>query len=1116
MMTKALRNFKKVVAIVTSWSLALAPLSLMPAQAFAQAQDADESNFSKAVNLESDLIALADRASYPNIPRRGLRGMPTASELSQVESRLRDLQKSMQTLPASVARITDENLEALPFLEIQAFFTCASKFEGLKILLGQSVDPQTWDAQYRLDFALGNLSQLRFVDAAGLLSDSFVKLPGQSDELIAKRSSQVLTVRSHLDLQRGILSLRLSPQFLEDFERMSFLNRMNTKSSLLFAGHFAVHRLFDSLTATRFLMRQSPESTPEVPAFWAEKFASLKVKRSESILTQKNQILSVLKPQLLEAIKTAYVNLENQNRALMLDEEFFRSLRATANLTGNPLDLAQVNSDETSTWSDAIASLITLWNMNDVVSGTPTLVFEAKRLSLRWLILGTETWSSQLDAAATLKVSALIDERARAFTQNFMRDIELQKNIAEIARSGPARVQLSLREEFQKNLDAASKRLHEFETSKINLRALMAAHNYDLQELVKTNSSPILKAAIDGVAKAESYEAGYLTYRTFLFSMLQAYQLPRPLPSPLTISYLDSIKKKIVFNPASLTETVPQKYIQALAASLPARAQDVSSMLELGRIMKFDVLEKLNEQNKTATPQTLQLNDGLLAGIWGSEKRSYFEEFKKDIVNNAPVLGAVWEQLAAGQMSHDQASSLVDSEIKKIPARISANLSGLQVQWDKVEGGANDSLDNVSEEMRTLVTRASQLSLILSSFAGFSSLNDEIRQELLEPGFAGREWKQFSSWSTSVITYMLGFFALQLVGSKVTAVGRASDVVAKFFAPIFGPNFSRLNIAFWGILGITVSDTAYRGFYSEPAREEILKRYSECNAGGPCVALYSDLSKQSEIARTARMETVSQIAMMAIIVGGFILARKVIARFARGIPHNSLNQLHSDLQTLGLSESTALSEQSLQQGLRNAVQRARGQSDPLVAELAETYARQSADRIQSTIWKEASRWLDIDARFAKDLKTMGLSPRQAKNMESVNAAFSNIEAQYKRGRLSTSEYQDLKGTVLAIFQTMEPTWAKMNKSPLLKNFYEKVWDASSGLVRAEIRGNQTYYNAQISARFMKEIERLYATTKNHRFETMLENMIRQTQQQPTAARQNLQALREALNQGGQK
>lgn len=1148
-MNKFRRSFRKAIAFLTSYSLVMAPLSLMPASSFAEEQltitaapdePEEETPLTKAGKISGEVSALLERAAYPNIPRRGASGMPSRSELAKVEQDMRELSKSILTLPSRVAAITDSAQEKIPFYEIQIFFEAASRLEGLKILMGEKVDFNSWDEKYRIDFPLKDLSQMHFVNGAGVFSDSFVRLPGHDDNLISARSKDVM-IRIHLDLRQRMFSIRLLPSIIDDYERLVYLNRMNTKASLMFAGHFAAHRLVDSMTATHFLLRQSPETTPEIPTYWRDQFTSMKIAREESILTQKNKALKVLKPELLEILQDAYADLENQGTALVLDDPFIREIRTAIKWEdGADPDMLKINYDETNSWIEALTAMISLWNLDNVQNDTRNVVYEAKRLSLRWMILGTESWTKRMDPGSRAVVEAMLDQKAQTFTDAFMANPKLQPELKAMALWGQTRAREKVRREFQQKLVDASIKLRDFATNDINLAALMAAHGADFKKLTESTGSPFLDIALETLRKAPDYQMGYFQYKLLLYNMLRPYQLPKDLPKKLTLKYLMDHESEIRFNQESLETSIPKKYADALEmeSGRQMRKQDLYAMLEVARYLKFDKYEALEDSKTKATPETLGLSKGFL-GI-GSERNNYFNEFKKNIINNAPVLGAqvearnvdpytgisddptpslaVWEYLAAGHLNSQQAFDLVETEMRKIPARITNNLGALQTAFEKVEAGNDHTLANVTEEMRVLVARTTQINFILSAFAGFNQLNDEIRAELLEPGFWGREWKSFNDWSNNVMNYMLGLMVFQFVGSKVKALADITTATASFLTPIFGPNFARMNNAVLAILGISASSALAHGFYIEPMRAAILKRYFECNpgeydgAGGACVALFSDYAKQSELGQASRNEFYTQVGLVGGIVLGFWAARKLWVQAKRVVPKATQMMLRADTRTLGL-EGKELTAEAISEGKIAGIKLARQQADPLIREIAEVYVRQAEARTQVLIHKEAARWVEVDEIFAPRLKELGISPRYAKNQAVVKHALDNVKADFKAGKITMSQFQTRRGTILEWFQEMEPTWRRIEANKkLLDPFFQKVWDVASKSNKAEVTGALEAYSPRVSAEFMAEIEKNYVTTKTSRYyESLVNNLIERAKKNPATFQQDMHNLKAKLS-----
>ncbi|MGE3759562.1 MAG: hypothetical protein AB7H97_17485, partial [Pseudobdellovibrionaceae bacterium] len=539
-------------------------------------------------------------------------------------------------------------------MKIEQYFIAASKVEGLKILMGQKVDPRTWKTIYALTFPLEKMSQLRFMQVGSIASDAFTKLPGINEAIYIKRASMMLSLRSHLDLNQRTITLSLSPAFLEIFERQVMVDQMTTKSSLKFAGHFSVHKLLESQIATRMLMRQSPENMPEVPAFWAEKFPSMKVKKEEAILAQQQIFLEGIKPELFEALKRGYVNLELRGKGLVLNDAFYNSLADFGKFPlHEPPDLELIGVEEMRSWSDALLIMMTFWNMSNL-QDTAKLVYETKRLSLRWTILGSRRWTDLLGEEGIAKAAALIDEKSKEFADAFMQDIELQQVLSNINRGGRAKVAKEYRENFQKNLVANSKTLQAYETNRVNLRALVGANQNDIKALLDSNPSHYLREAVEALNKAKSYEEGNNVFMQMMGSMLLAYRAPK-IPPPVTLTKIEKYKDQFVFEPKTMEHAIPEKYLNAMAENGQAptateavkrffrgganmRKQDLDGMIELGKLMRFDQAGELDLKNEKITPKSLNLADGLLAPLFGSQKRQYHEELKREIMANAPIL----------------------------------------------------------------------------------------------------------------------------------------------------------------------------------------------------------------------------------------------------------------------------------------------------------------------------------------------------------------------------------------------------------------------------------------------------------------------------------------------
>lgn len=1148
-----------LLIILVSLSLALAPLSIMPAPVFAQDANAEsESLFATALTLNSDVVALLDRASFPHVPRRGLHGLPSSAELAALQNRMAVLHDKLKRLTPLIAKITDAEAEAESFREIGAFYGAAERLEGLKILLGQKVDLSTWTAQYGLDLPLQQLSQLNFVKTAALLAKTYTELPGEelSAEGTAARNSFSYSV--NMNLQNSNLELRLEPKFFERYEYQVYLNQLAMKTALKFAVNFSAHRLYDSLALNRQLLGATPESMPELPVYWGENFPSLKVKRQQLTFDYRQKYIREQKVALLEALSTAAKELEKEQNFYSLDETFYRSLLAQANLDQNiALDLTGIRRNELSAWSLAIRSLVNLWNLDQASTQLATIVFQAKRLSLRWLILANPQFTDKLSDEAASEISKSIDKLANDFAQKITSNAQLKSEVVRILDVLPKQIWSKARQGLQNSIKTAALRMKNIASQDINIRYLLLAQRGAIEAL---NPSPLVKATADGLEQQNSYVEAYLTYRLSLATLLEGYSLPSPVSTNLKLDDLYEIRKKIRWNPLLLTESVPQKYLNALTADPKARAKDLEDILEVGRILKFNVFEKLkpeaigdpNHRRLVLRPnaENLGLKDNWFSAVIGSERQAYVDEVHKDILNNAPLLGSIvhsgnrdqrpreitplWEYLAAGHLTAEQEFDLVSRQLRAVHVKTVATAESLQRESKKLDATGENSLAGVGEEIRTLVTRSSQIGLGLSAFSGFKANYDEIRNELMTPSFARQEWQAFTTWSNEVSIYLIGFFVTQMFASRIAIVGKVSDQITKLLAPIFGPNLSRLQPIFLSMAGITIADAAYRGWGPEATRAEILKKYFECGTAAPCVVLYSDVSRQESLRNSARLEAVATVGFLAAIIGGFWLGNKLISRYSGGLSTSQSKTLRSDLETLGLNENSPLTDRVVQEALRNTIQKAKVVSDPVMSAVAEKFARQAHLRIERAVWTEAARWNKFDERFRPSLEKLGLNPREWKNMNSLGGALDNVENQFARGAISTLEYHELKGNLLAISQTLRPTWSKMDADPMLRNFLERVWNTTSGSSSSQIAASRQFFDQRISNRFVAEAEKFYhlshgrpsivdrvlrprapeTSSRTQRFERLLESMMKEAQQRPEVARDTLQRLHDLSTRVG--
>ncbi len=1121
------------LSLLLSFSIALSPFSALPTPAHAQQPsapaEADESNYSKLINLLTTIESLINRAYYPNVPRpQGrLAGSPTQAELAEVHSQLSAVLKDMRTsLATRIATIADPELESIPTLEIETFYNVVQRFEGLKIILGQQVAPETWNDAYGLALPVDSISQLKFFEAIAFASKTDVEIDG-------RKSPVSLPMLAELDLAGGKTSIffRVNPDFVKNSEYQYFLGQMNTKSALMFAAHFAAHRLYEAQNTIAYL-GETAQQVPAAPEAWRSRFASFRVQRGLFQQALRNNLFTVQKPKLVDGVRNALIDLQKQdgNFGYGLDSKFWSSY---AELSGKPLpaglNLGLIKVNENMAFRAALNSVVRLWSLKELSSNLSSAILFAKKLSLRWLILAHAELGQTLPAQSQRSLELLLDAKAGEFTRQLVNHPQVAGLAHDVLNEKSEPIRQRLRANFHQSINTASQKMGGYETNETSIQYLADAQRIKINAL---DLSELNKAVLAGLEKQPNYLGAYLQYKQSLFSLLQAYRLPSTLTRgpELKLEDLYKVRGQITFNPTALADSVPQNYIRALEQDRAGRAKDISDLLELGRLMKFHIYETLPEENRltpfgesyrgrVASPRNLKIEDGTFAALIGSEKRRYLDAMKKDIFTSAPILGgttsqgpALWEMLAANS-NLVVSRPAIEEQVTKAGIQVAENINSLEKQIQKVLQGNEQSLTTVDEEFRVLVTRASQLGVVLNSFTSFKGYYEEIRKELLLPGFWNERWQDFNSWSLQANLYLIGFFVVNMFSSRFAQVGRATDFIGKALAPIFGVNFSRLAPIIYGLLGVGIADAGYRALWSERQRVNILKRYFECAAAGPCVALHADVSRQIEIRDAARIELAGQIIVPVLLIGGFIVARKLIGKVINGLSTRASRQLEADLKALDIRAGSNLSENGLMEAKNAAIRAARSHADSRVAELGAAYAEQAYIRLQQLIWKEAKTAAATDARFASQFELLKITPAQSKNPQFLNQIGDDIQRRYNSGQLTAMEYIELKNAYFNVFSAYTPIWSKMAADPGMKAFYETVWKASTGSSSGEIAGNLQHFASRIAPQFNARMNEFYGTKDQS---SALQNLIKDLEKNPDVTTGRIAELRRLLIEGAKK
>lgn len=1122
-----------ILSTLISWTMIFSPLTLAqqpetPSQAPVQEQ---ESNYSKLMNLLTEMDILVDRAFYPNIPRRQgrLGGLPTQNEISQIQTRIAAILQDLRiNFAARIQAVNDPEMEGHAGLEIETFYNVVQRFEGLKIILGQKVSPESWNTTYGLALPVENLAQLKFFDGIALSSQTDVEIEGRKSPVNWPMDAEIAT-----EGDKTTVYFRVSPDFVEKSELQYFLGQFNSKAALMFAGHFAAHKLFESQNTINELS-SSNRGVPEAPQEWQNRFASFKVKRGLMLQARQNQLLAVQKPKLTNGVYRALIALQKQDGSygFGLDQDFWNAYQQ---LSGKPLpatlDLGRIKINENATFRAAFSAVVRLWSLRDLQKNLGLAILFAKKLSLRWMIVANADFGQTLNPVAKRTLELTIDSKAGVFTNQLINHPLLADAVKDVLNEKYETVRQKNRLAFHQGIDAASKKMRNYQTRDVSPGYISDMQRAQLESL---DLAGLNKTILGNLEKAQNYRTAYLMYKNALFNILQAYRMPRYATSAqeLKLDYVYQVRNQISFNPDQLTEVIPKNYIDALNADPAGRKKDIKDLIEIGRLFKFHVYENLPEetlyaphgeayQARVASPRNLKIEDRTLGAVIGSEQRRYVEAMKKDLFSAAPILGgttalgpALWEIIGDSGLNGNN-RALIDAQVDKVGANAAVNVQDLEKQIKMIEAGGENSIAGVGEEMRTIVTRTTQMAVVLSAFSSFKGYYDEIRSELSETGFWGQRWENFNSWTLSANMYLLGFYVANLFSSRFAAVGKATDFISKSLAPIFGVNFSRLTPIIFGMLGIGIAGAGTR-VWNESGHASTVAKYFECSAMGSCVSLYSDVVQQNGLRNAAWVEFGVSIIAPILLIGGFIAARYAIGRLMHGMSARNMAQLNADLKTLDIRAGSELTERGLRSAMSNAVRTARGHADPRVAEIGAAYAEQAYLRIQQMLWKETQKALAMESRFAEHFAKLKISAESAKNPQLILNRLSQIKAEYDAGRMTTIEFIELKNMGFSMYTAYAPTWAKMGSDPGMHAFYNTVWKSATNSTAAEVTGNLQAFNSRIAPQFNASMNEFFGTGRAGRSDSVLNNLIKELEKNPDVTNARLAELRRLLVEGAKK
>ena len=527
------------------------------------------------------------------------------------------------------------------------------------------------------------------------LAQNFVALPGSVialDKIEGLNADSGYVSRLENVGGKWLLTFKLNTAFAENYDRLALVGSPSTRNVLKYALLWSAHRLYESWALTHALMRQPMNTLPNVSPQLRKQFVSLQVKRDLILQQARVAVLKDQKPQLLKIIMDAMDAANTQDSGYMIDADFIRSFNQLAglNLDDNKINasLPEVRKSEQKAFQLALVSLLNLVDLSDWVGQSQFLIFEAKRLAVRWFYLANSDSRFNLSPEAHAKLEALIENRAITLTNQLFTGGALT---AQITQSSAAMTTLKTRNaqrvKMQTDLITAARAMQNFATQKINLMYLLGAQRNLIEGL---NGSQVVTDVVEAIKAQKTYLNGYEKYKELLFSFMQVFSFSPPLSSPLTLTAAFASAKTATWNPAALSGAIDKKYIDALNEHKTAHTKDLQDLIRVGQLLKFDIYEKsINPKRHgvwpSQTPNSLGLKSSWLESFLGSERADYLLEMKKDLISNSPLLGGktdsqglLWEALVKTDLDDTTKYKLADDQLGKVWKQINTDNASLE------------------------------------------------------------------------------------------------------------------------------------------------------------------------------------------------------------------------------------------------------------------------------------------------------------------------------------------------------------------------------------------------------------------------------------------------------
>lgn len=1030
--------------------------------------------------LDGDTNALNQRALFPLVPRSGATGLPTDAELGDIEKRVQGLRAAiLRDLPQRLQNSTSDASAAQILKELSTYFGSAQRLETIKLVTGHKVTPETYDRDYAFDIPLTGFAQgliLRAISLNGRGHAALGGFTGADDSSIEKLSFLADLVGTGAD-QR--LHLSLKPYFLKAAEESAWQFNPNTRNALIYTLQLIATRLFESQVVNDQLLRMPMNSIPSAAPALRERFSSFRVAHAFArnvVLRRMNQ---EWKPKafrlLLNAIDRSYAC----GRGYVIDANFFQTVYPLLGFKVTTDQLAPAQADEK---EESLGEIAALFDLSDVASAMNAgdLIFNAKRIALRKLYFQNENLNAKMDAALKAKIAALIEQGARAASDQILAD---NPGLNEVLAQAYAQNQeptylVNQRAEFQKGLETIAQNVKTFENQNISIAYLLEAHAGELEPM----ASPFITPVVQSLQQASSYGAAYTQYKEVLLNYLLAFKIkafaPKAQPS---LEEIFAAAKGATLNSNVIAGDFPPEYLNTLITNHSAAETDLARLVRIGEILHFAAYEKL-ASGSPATPRTVDLTRswfGWLTRSQPTDYADYLKAMKNDLFKTAPILGAVipdskqqiWEFLADPTRSPQAKHEVVERQLHAVAAQIKTDLATTLRILAQVDGAADrdNLLEQAGPELQTLLLRASLIAYSLQSHPGLGDYYSEMRTQVVGPDFTGRRVKHVSDWANGMATWLMIYF----IAGKVARFAKAFAWTEKALSPLLGPSGSHFNLLlFAGVFGLGVAPAAKAWLRDEPRRLQTLQDFYNCGGGSACVAIYADVVRQEDILSTARSEVIWKAGEAVAVVLGFNYAGKAIrwlqGRFLRVIDARA----QASINILGLHNGANLSQASVEEATRAALGKARALPNPIARAAGEALAMDAHNNLERAIWEQALKWKQFENVYVNEIQELNLGTlnRNWKDPMAVNEAASELVQRHRAGEVSSYEFTRLRQILGQMRGMTEPYYNKMSKDPMADAFMRRAWSSGSGISTARIEANLSYFKTHTGFYFEDELK----------------------------------------------